>query len=90
MEIASGKFPYRKWNSVFDQLTEVVQGQPPRLDPEVSATVSYPRASYPRASLCCVVTIDDSMTVKCASSPQRERDSKRRDGVAQFSLDFIL
>lgn len=31
MEVATGSFPYPKWNSVFDQLCQVVQGDPPRL-----------------------------------------------------------
>ncbi|XP_076031647.1 dual specificity mitogen-activated protein kinase kinase 4-like isoform X3 [Oratosquilla oratoria] len=31
MELATGSFPYPKWNSVFEQLTQVVQGEPPRL-----------------------------------------------------------
>ncbi|XP_074647496.1 dual specificity mitogen-activated protein kinase kinase 4-like [Tubulanus polymorphus] len=31
-ELATGKFPYPKWNSVFDQLTQVVQGNAPQLD----------------------------------------------------------
>ena len=31
VEVATGKFPYPKWNSVFDQLTQVVQGDPPFL-----------------------------------------------------------
>jgi len=31
IEIATGKFPYPQWNSVFDQLTQVVHGDPPRL-----------------------------------------------------------
>lgn len=31
IEVATGKFPYPKWNSVFDQLTQVVQGEPPHL-----------------------------------------------------------
>ncbi|XP_067951691.1 dual specificity mitogen-activated protein kinase kinase 4-like [Watersipora subatra] len=31
-EVATGRFPYRKWNSVFDQLTQVVQGDAPQLD----------------------------------------------------------
>lgn len=31
IEIATGKFPYPHWNSVFDQLTQVVHGDPPRL-----------------------------------------------------------
>ncbi|XP_018022761.1 dual specificity mitogen-activated protein kinase kinase 4 isoform X2 [Hyalella azteca] len=31
MELATGSFPYPKWNSVFEQLTQVVQGDPPRL-----------------------------------------------------------
>lgn len=31
MEVATGHFPYPKWNSVFEQLFQVVQGDPPRL-----------------------------------------------------------
>lgn len=31
MEVATGRFPYPKWNSVFEQLFQVVQGEPPRL-----------------------------------------------------------
>ncbi|KAL1130661.1 hypothetical protein AAG570_011903 [Ranatra chinensis] len=31
MEIATGRFPYPKWNSVFEQLFEVVHGNPPML-----------------------------------------------------------
>ncbi|XP_023213686.1 dual specificity mitogen-activated protein kinase kinase 4-like [Centruroides sculpturatus] len=31
IEVATGKFPYPKWNSVFEQLTQVVQGDPPQL-----------------------------------------------------------
>ncbi len=31
IELATGKFPYPKWNSVFDQLAQVVKGPPPRL-----------------------------------------------------------
>jgi len=35
VEISNGRFPYPKWNSVFDQLTQVVQGEPPALnDPD--------------------------------------------------------
>lgn len=30
-ELATGRFPYPKWNSVFDQLTQVVRGEPPQL-----------------------------------------------------------
>lgn len=33
MEVATGCFPYPKWNSVFEQLCQVVQGDPPRLSP---------------------------------------------------------
>ncbi|XP_054284276.1 dual specificity mitogen-activated protein kinase kinase 4-like isoform X2 [Macrosteles quadrilineatus] len=31
MEVATGRFPYPRWNSVFEQLYLVVQGDPPRL-----------------------------------------------------------
>jgi len=31
MEVATGHFPYPKWNCVFEQLYLVVQGDPPRL-----------------------------------------------------------
>lgn len=34
IEAATGKFPYPKWNSVFDQLTQVIEGDPPRLTSE--------------------------------------------------------
>ncbi|XP_072033486.1 dual specificity mitogen-activated protein kinase kinase 4-like isoform X2 [Amphiura filiformis] len=30
-ELATGKFPFRKWNSVFEQLAQVVKGDPPRI-----------------------------------------------------------
>ncbi|XP_055641394.1 dual specificity mitogen-activated protein kinase kinase 4 isoform X2 [Toxorhynchites rutilus septentrionalis] len=33
MEVATGKFPYPKWGSVFEQLSQVVEGDPPRLLP---------------------------------------------------------
>jgi len=33
IELATGKFPYPKWNSVFEQLTQVVNGDPPQLTP---------------------------------------------------------
>jgi len=32
--VSTGQFPYREWNSIFDQLTQVVQGDPPCLDVE--------------------------------------------------------
>lgn len=31
MEVATGRFPYPKWGSVFEQLFQVVHGDPPRL-----------------------------------------------------------
>ncbi|XP_050391989.1 dual specificity mitogen-activated protein kinase kinase 4 isoform X1 [Patella vulgata] len=34
-EVATGKFPFKKWNSVFDQLTQVVQGPPPRIQDDI-------------------------------------------------------
>ncbi|KAE8745378.1 Mitogen-activated Protein Kinase Kinase [Frankliniella occidentalis] len=33
MEVATGHFPYPKWNSVFEQLYQVVQGDAPQLEP---------------------------------------------------------
>ena len=31
IEISTGKFPYPKWNSIFEQLHQVVNGDPPQL-----------------------------------------------------------
>ena len=31
VEISTGKFPYSNWNTPFDQLKQVVNGDPPRL-----------------------------------------------------------
>ena len=36
IELATGCFPYPKWNSVFEQLQQVVHGDPPRLDPSTN------------------------------------------------------
>eukprot|EP00093_Oithona_nana_P007025 07025.XXX_200263_201924_1 [CDS] Oithona nana genome sequencing. len=38
IELSTGKFPYRKWNSVFDQLQQVVHGDPPRIEPRDPST----------------------------------------------------
>jgi mitogen-activated protein kinase kinase 4 len=32
IELSTGRFPYPKWNSVFEQLQQVVHGDPPRLE----------------------------------------------------------
>jgi len=34
VEVSTGQFPYRDWSSIFDQLMQVVQGDPPFLDVE--------------------------------------------------------
>lgn len=34
MEVSTGHFPYPKWNTVFEQLNQVVKGDPPRLSPK--------------------------------------------------------
>ena len=39
IELATGCFPYPKWNSVFEQLQQVVHGDPPRLDPKTNGAV---------------------------------------------------
>lgn len=39
MEVATGHFPYKRWSSVFDQLHEVVNGDPPRLSTNHNANV---------------------------------------------------
>jgi mitogen-activated protein kinase kinase 4 len=31
MEVATGRFPYPKWNTVFEQLQQVVQGEAPKI-----------------------------------------------------------
>jgi len=39
IELATGKFPYPKWNSVFEQLTQVVHGDPPQLTNDNHRTI---------------------------------------------------
>ena len=46
IEISTGSFPYRSWNSVFDQLQEVVTGNPPKLQdmpPKITFTANFHR-----------------------------------------------
>jgi len=38
-EISTGDFPYPKWNSIFEQLCQVVQGDPPQLQPNMNGLV---------------------------------------------------
>ena len=33
MELATGCFPYPKWDNAFEQLSQVVEGDPPQLSP---------------------------------------------------------
>uniref|UniRef100_A0A8D9AN96 mitogen-activated protein kinase kinase n=1 Tax=Cacopsylla melanoneura TaxID=428564 RepID=A0A8D9AN96_9HEMI len=40
VEVATGKFPYPRWNSVFEQLCQVVQGPPPQLSNSSNAVFS--------------------------------------------------
>lgn len=42
MEVATGIFPYPKWSSVFDQLDQVVNGNPPQLKTEYNAKTFSP------------------------------------------------
>nr|CAB3263617.1 MAPKK4 mitogen-activated protein kinase kinase 4 [Phallusia mammillata] len=39
IELATGNFPYPKWNNVFDQLTQVVRGEPPKLRSNINGLV---------------------------------------------------
>lgn len=41
IELATGKFPYPKWKSVFDQLTQVVNGQPPKIRCNYSEKLTF-------------------------------------------------
>ncbi|CAL2049226.1 unnamed protein product [Caenorhabditis brenneri] len=41
-ELATGKFPYKQWNSLFDQIAAVANGDPPILRPD-SGEFSYSR-----------------------------------------------
>ncbi|XP_018323966.1 dual specificity mitogen-activated protein kinase kinase 4 isoform X2 [Agrilus planipennis] len=42
MEVATGHFPYPKWSSVFEQLHQVVNGDPPRLSIKHNANTFTP------------------------------------------------
>ena len=38
IEVATGKFPYPMWATLFDQLNQVVRGDPPQLKSTVDQT----------------------------------------------------
>jgi len=40
VEISIGRFPYKGWNSVFDQLQAVVNGDPPFLQADYYSLVA--------------------------------------------------
>lgn len=40
-ELAVGRFPYPSWANVFDQLKTVVEGDPPRIPPDVELSEDF-------------------------------------------------
>lgn len=76
IELATGQFPYPSWNSVFEQLTCVLHGDPPSL-PEVLPRP--PRTSSSTPTLVCSTisrTLDD-----CSIAPDFSEEF--RDFVSQ-------
>ncbi|XP_028821568.1 dual specificity mitogen-activated protein kinase kinase 4-like isoform X2 [Denticeps clupeoides] len=59
-ELATGRFPYPRWNSVFDQLTQVVKGDPPHLSSSEERQFSPKFINF--VNLC--LTKDDSKRPK--------------------------
>lgn len=49
IELATGKFPYPKWKSVFEQLSQVVKEDPPRLTNEDGRTFSDEMLAFTNA-----------------------------------------
>lgn len=56
IELATGKFPYPKWKSVFEQLSQVVKGDPPRLANEDGRSFSDEMLSFTNMCLTKDVT----------------------------------
>ncbi len=57
MEIATGRFPYPRWNSVFEQLVLVVMGDPPKLTTNDNGNVFSERIYYGYFIYCCMTHI---------------------------------
>lgn len=79
IELATGKFPYPKWNSVFEQLTQVVHGDPPRLNQVIRNGNSFTIEFINFVNLCLMKDetvrpkynklLEHPFIVRCADEP---------------------
>ncbi|KAA3680044.1 mitogen-activated protein kinase kinase 4 [Paragonimus westermani] len=91
IELATGHFPYPSWNSVFEQLTCVLDGDPPCLPEFIpqslrssgsTTTLTEPDATHARALLT-------ASQINGTSSPSPDFSSEFRDFVSQcLQKDF--
>ncbi|VDM74665.1 unnamed protein product [Strongylus vulgaris] len=89
-EIATGEFPYPPWNSVFDQLSAVVQGDPPMLDTNGQFSRSF------------VTFVSKCLTKECKERPKYQALKKEEfyqihavpgpliDAAREFLKDYTL
>ncbi|XP_055706669.1 dual specificity mitogen-activated protein kinase kinase 4-like [Phlebotomus papatasi] len=89
MEVATGKFPYPKWGSVFEQLYQVVQGEPPSL------TTSYNGMEFSEEFVAFVNTClikDESNRPKYSKLLQHpfiQRGERSHTDVAAYVSDVL-
>ncbi|KAJ8682578.1 hypothetical protein QAD02_018370 [Eretmocerus hayati] len=103
MEVATGCFPYPKWNSVFEQLYQVVQGDPPRLSPHDNGnrfTMDFvnfvntclikeetQRPKYNKLLEHPFIRISEEAKIDVAAYISDVLDNMARNGVSPFTTD---
>lgn len=86
VEISTGKFPYPSWNSVFDQLQEVVNGDPPILTQTRDNRFSNDLMVFVNSwYVCLAFSCVDLGEAAAAAPPKRLPQWARGDGGGAHS-----
>jgi mitogen-activated protein kinase kinase 4 len=89
MEVATGKFPYPKWGSVFEQLYQVVQGDPPRLSTSYNG-MEFSEEFVDFVNICLIKEeTHRPKYAKLLQHPFIQRCEKNRTDVASYVSDIL-
>ncbi|XP_055382859.1 dual specificity mitogen-activated protein kinase kinase 4 [Condylostylus longicornis] len=90
MEVATGTFPYKKWDSVFEQLCQVVQGDPPRLAASYNDTLQFSEEFVEFVNTCLIK--DESERPKYSKllqMPFIQRGERSLTDVSAYVTDVL-
>jgi len=100
VEVSTGRFPYPRWSSVFEQLCQVVQGDPPRLQISNNFSPHFvnfvntclikeenQRPKYNKLLEHSFIKRSDAESVDVASYISEIMDAMKNDGAFMYTMN---